>query len=515
MRKNIFFTPLKPEILSGMTLVASAIILLGIFSCSAPQEPEGKKLAIQYCQSCHLLPDPKLLDKNTWAFEVLPMMGARLGYHTGNNLDIQTLKEMHLFPDTALLSSKEWEQLKNYIMSEAPIYKEAAVDIQELTQEMEKFEVIKPTLMGESPFTTMIHFDSLSQQLFYGNATQKTLNTFDLNGGKGKSVVLNGAPSHLIARTEGYYVLTMGQVMPHDMKIGTLTFLPQDKLGEWGQPEIWIDDLQRPVHANLADLDGDGKEDMVIAAFGNNIGELAWYSDIASPERIKHVLRPLPGAIKTVVSDFNHDGSPDILALMAQGDEGFFLYNNDGKGNFTEEAILRFPPSYGSTFFEWKDMDGDGMEDILYVNGDNGDYPPIVKDFHGMRLFKNKGNMKFEEILFIEHHGAFKATVSDYDQDGDLDLAAISYFPDYENRQPESFIYYENKGNFKYEASTFETQPSGKWLTMESGDLDKDGDMDIILGSAFFMVKGVPAETAGAWRKQVAPLVILQNSANP
>src|SRR4051794_35757418 len=40
---------------------------------------EGKKLAASYCKSCHMLPDPSLLNKATWEDGVLPHMGPLLG----------------------------------------------------------------------------------------------------------------------------------------------------------------------------------------------------------------------------------------------------------------------------------------------------------------------------------------------------------------------------------------------------------------------------------------------------
>src|SRR5215218_8216432 len=45
----------------------------------------GKTLAATYCQSCHQLPDPSLVDAKSWEKGVLPMMGPRLGifYHGG------------------------------------------------------------------------------------------------------------------------------------------------------------------------------------------------------------------------------------------------------------------------------------------------------------------------------------------------------------------------------------------------------------------------------------------------
>ena len=40
---------------------------------------KGERLAAKYCQTCHLLPDPSLLDAKSWEEGVLPNMGPRLG----------------------------------------------------------------------------------------------------------------------------------------------------------------------------------------------------------------------------------------------------------------------------------------------------------------------------------------------------------------------------------------------------------------------------------------------------
>ncbi len=39
----------------------------------------GEKLARQYCQSCHLLPEPSLANSTSWENGILPNMGPRLG----------------------------------------------------------------------------------------------------------------------------------------------------------------------------------------------------------------------------------------------------------------------------------------------------------------------------------------------------------------------------------------------------------------------------------------------------
>jgi hypothetical protein len=61
----------------------------------------------------------------------------------------------------------------------------------------------------------------------------------------------------------------------------------------------------------------------------------------------------------------------------------------------------------------------------------------------------------------------------DFDHDGGLDIAAISYFPDFKNQPQEAFIYLENKGTNSTRQKTFQFTPytikefnEGKWLTM-------------------------------------------------
>lgn len=496
---------------SGLLIRGGVILLMWLVACTTEPQQSGRQLAEKYCQGCHLLPDPVHLDKRTWEFEVLPKMAARLGHPAGDIMEVAVLQQMQLHSDTTTLSKEEWTQLKAYYLSEAPARTQASGQLMDILPQLQGFRVEKPRLESTGPFISLLHFDSASDRFFYGNAAQSRLHLYDPGAGQTEIATLNGSPSCLIPSEQGLYVLGMGQVMPHNRKTGTLTYIPKTDGNSWGDPEVWLDNLQRPVHATTGDLDQDGKEDMVIASFGHYRGELVWYSDITSSQRKKHVLRAQPGAIKSVITDLNGDGQEDVLALMAQGDEGFFAYLNQGDGTFREERVLQFPPTYGSTYFDWVDMDGDGLKDILYANGDNGDYSPIVKDYHGIRLFRNLGDMQFEEVFFLEHHGTFKARAGDFDQDGDLDIAAISYFPDYENRPEESFVYYENQGNFRFQAFTFENEPSGKWLTMDTGDLDQDGDLDIVLGTTLYMTEEVPTPLRTAWRNNGVSFLILEN----
>lgn len=240
-------------------------------------------------------------------------------------------------------------------------------------------------------------------------------------------------------------------------------------------------------------------------------GKLAWYENKGNNKYSKHVLRPLPGAIRTQVFDANKDGRPDIMALMAQGDEGMFIFYNKGNGEFEEKQVLRFSPSYGSNYFELADFNGDGFEDILATDGDNGDYPPILKPYHGIRIYLNDGQNNFKERKFLSMNGASKAMAKDFDGDGDLDIASISYFPDYNNNPEESFIYWENKSNYSFQAFSFKEAFAGRWLTMDAGDMDGDGDLDIVLGNAKFPIGAIPGGLMKKWNESSPSILVLKN----
>jgi hypothetical protein len=100
----------------------------------------------------------------------------------------------------------------------------------------------------------------------------------------------------------------------------------------------------------------------------------------------------------------------------------------------------------------------------------------------------------------------------DFDADGDLDLASISYFPDFDQRPEEGFIFWQNQGGLSFKAFSFDKVSDGRWLTMDAGDVDADGDIDIILGNAYFTLGYIPEKLKRKWEAGSPSVIILKNN---
>ncbi|MEJ7739560.1 MAG: VCBS repeat-containing protein [Chitinophagaceae bacterium] len=461
---------------------------------------QGYKLAKVYCSSCHQFPEPDLLDKSTWALYVLPRMGGLLGFRqleTGGY--IEGGKER--------IKLDQWKQIVRYYTSQAP-EEPLRGKKNKIRTALKHFSINIPSFTIQRPATTLVKIDSGKQRIYFGDGLTGQLYALSNDYRLTDSFEVNPGISGLHIGGRNMMALSMGVLHPSDEKKGKLAVIDTGKT----RMHNLLDSLQRPVHALHVDLTNDGREDIIVAEFGNQTGMLSWFENIPEDRYAKHILRAQPGAVRSQVNDFNKDGRPDIIALMAQGDEGLFIYYNLGNGNFREERILQFPPSYGSNYFELADVNHDGFADIIATNGDNGDYPPILKAYHGIRIYLNDGHNQFRQEVFLPVNGAGKAIAKDFDGDGDIDLASIAYFADYDHYPEEGFIYWENTGRLSFEPSSFEKVSMGRWLTMDAGDIDGDGDLDIILGNTNFSLGYVPEQLKKKWDRYAPSVVILVNN---
>ncbi|MEL6924979.1 MAG: VCBS repeat-containing protein, partial [Bacteroidota bacterium] len=418
-------------------------------------------------------------------------------------LRLRYYAHQRVFRYEATLAKSNWDSIQQYYLNAAPT--SLPYEPMTLQNSLPSFKVKQPPMQLAPPSTTMVRMEK--GQLFIGDAHTKTLYEFD------ESLALkNGAAAgegvvHMEALQEGYVITSMGSFTPTDIGTGTTFFLPKSKKEK---PFVMANQLRRPVHSAMADLDGDGKYDLITCEYGKWTGQLTWWKNDGNGQFERRLIWDMPGAIKAYPRDMNQDGRMDVVALFGQGDEGIYIFYNQGDGQFREQRIISFPPVYGSSFFELTDLNDDGHPDILYTNGDNADYTPITKPYHGIRLYENDGQNNFKEKLFLPLPGAYGAAAKDFDMDGDLDIAAISFFPDFGRQPAAGFVYFENNGSEGFTAQTFPGSTNGRWVVMDTADFDGDGDEDIALGNLAFEVPG-DAERVAKWTERGLPFVVLEN----
>lgn len=489
----------------------------------------GSELATIHCGRCHSYVEPEMLPKASWEEDVLPAMAYRMGIYKGEHqpdslfdegLGGDLARKANIYPEEPILSRGDWEKIIDFYVSNAPdtIMPPKAND--KLNTNLALFKYKVPKQIQPPALTTMVKILPNQQGLVYSEGRPQFSNLNILNPDLELTTNLRfkTTPIDFRNQSDTLYITTLGKsVFPHDAPEGDIQKVFKQSGGEvYNGTRIMIPDLHRPVDIKYCDLNNDGLEDVLACEYGNNIGQLTYYENKGGETYEAHVLSPTAGAISTVVKDLDGDGYLDVVALMAQGDESIVYYKNMGDNTFTAKPLLRFSPLNGSQYIEMADFNGDGLEDILYVCGDNADKTPILKPYHGVYIFLNTGDFSFVQEYFYPLNGAYKAMARDYDEDGDLDIAAISFFPDYVSQAQQSFVFLENQGEFAFDSYTFPQSTDGRWMVMDAGDIDGDGDIDLALGSfVFFQAMGDTTGLGQKWMRNGPAIVVLENTTKP
>lgn len=107
-----------------MILLRAAVFLFLFFAVTVRcDDSSGRNVAMIYCQTCHVFPEPYLLDRETWLKGALPHMAPWLGVARLNlapRPDGKRLEESKIFPPAPVLSESNWLAIKTYYSNTAP-----------------------------------------------------------------------------------------------------------------------------------------------------------------------------------------------------------------------------------------------------------------------------------------------------------------------------------------------------------------------------------------------------------
>ena len=280
----------------------------------------------------------------------------------------------------------------------------------------------------------------------------------------------------------------LGAFYPGDHLKGSVTLLKGLPGGRFAQ--FVQSGFPRVADVQTADFDGDGRGDILVAAFGwRKVGEIALLLyrslDPQRPQFERRRIDARPGAVRAQPADLDGDGDMDFVALIAQEHEKVVAFFNQGSGTFVPETLYAAPhPNWGYSGLDLADVDGDGDLDALVANGDMFD-DRLLKPYHGLEWLENTGRFPWISHPLARLAGVHGAQATDLDRDGDIDVVAGAFtagaLGGAEAGLP-SLVWLEQVKPRRFERRTLEVG-NPNHATLDVGDIDGDGDLDLVVGN--------------------------------
>jgi hypothetical protein len=259
-----------------------------------------------------------------------------------------------------------------------------------------------------------------------------------------------------------------------------------------------------PSRSLIADLDGDGRPDLIVA--DNYAGTISIFQNISSNgvlsadsfgPRIDLVVGPSGGeadAYTIAAADLDGDGRLDIVAINADHNIVSIFRNISSPGTLTSNSFdtrIDLPGDSAMRGVAVQDLDGDGRPEIV-TGSQTG---------NGISIYKNEssiGSIAFApRVFFHSDSGATTIAIGDIDGDGVPDIAVGNY-------DAGTISVFRNLGftgtiNSNSFAAPVNFASPANPFGLALGDLDGDGQLDIVIGG------GIYSSTLGVLRNTSTP----------
>jgi enediyne biosynthesis protein E4 len=255
----------------------------------------------------------------------------------------------------------------------------------------------------------------------------------------------------------------------------------------------------------VGDINGDGLEDFFIGNGEGFKGAMYWQT---SKGKFKEIPGPWIGDADhedtgALLFDADGDGRLDLYVVSGGNDnhrsEEFYqdrLYLNTKNGFIKSKNVLPDNLNQSGKCVKAADYDNDGDLD-LFVGGRivPGNYPLPASSYILENNGKNGTDLRFENVTkkiapeLINLGLVTDAIWDDFDDDGDIDLIVVGEWMGirfFEN-SPDGFADVSDRLGFK--------ETVGLWFSVESIDMDMDGDNDYIAGNLGLNYKYKTSET--------------------
>ncbi|MGI9495946.1 MAG: FG-GAP repeat domain-containing protein [Mariniblastus sp.] len=279
-------------------------------------------------------------------------------------------------------------------------------------------------------------------------------------------------------------------VLAADCRTGLVKRLIHETDGSWRETVINQDRiLPGPGGVNPVDFDGDGDIDYLVSCIGgiqptnDLVGRVCLLRNNDGVFETIDILKNVRRVTDAQYGDFDDDGDLDLVVAVFGGLlQGQILYlENDGELNFTDHELMNIS---GSIHVPVGDFDNDGDLDFAAL---------VSQEEEEVIAFENPGdgfvNAKRHWIFSSSNFdlGTAGMVATDLDQDGDQDfLIAIGDNLELINNaaQPWHGVkWLENKGDWNFEPHQIASV--GGIYGVAPADFDGDGDIDVAAVSIF------------------------------
>lgn len=248
----------------------------------------------------------------------------------------------------------------------------------------------------------------------------------------------------------------------------------------------------------IGDVNGDGLPDIVIGNSAEerpgkpraSAQDFLWLNNPKTPGTFidataTHLPRDADDAQDIALADIDGDGDLDMVVANENPPNRLLL--NDGRGHFREapKALQLLAPMETREVHVF-DADGDGRKDILFLNLTSNN-KAWDKDPQA-RLLINKGRARFRDEtakrLPANRFSSWGGMPIDFNRDGAMDLVIGAV--DVPGFKPLQLRAYANDGKGYFSDVTASVIPAGSvgrsW-SMAKGDIDGDGKDDLFVGT--------------------------------
>ena len=277
----------------------------------------------------------------------------------------------------------------------------------------------------------------------------------------------DGALSVFLVDVDGDDDLDLFSTSRFDNKVALYKNI--DGAGEFGAEEVLTSvGVPGAQVVNVADIDGDGDDDVLTAAFAND--SVLWTENLGQgqfgePQLISDRTN---GTESVVGADFDGDGDIDVASVSYFDDKIAWYENIDGAGTFGPQRVVARAGVAPEDLFA-ADIDGDDDIDLLTTSRDENTIS-WYENVDGLGTFGTA------RLISDTQLGPSIVRAADMDGDGDLDVLANGY-------DGFTFAWYENLdglGDFGDEEIIASLADGSVPTGIDATDIDGDGDLDVV-----------------------------------